>query len=218
MTRQESSCPIERPEPLSGGHGDEALMVSPRNLLALRQTGPAKSRRIIRTTAATSASATLVSSSSLPTKTPPPMIHRIHDRTKMASTPTRSSHFGDTRALLIWVLFLLGILSLALPLPAVQPTPPAAPSGLVASALSSSQINLSWQDNSTDETLFSIECSATSSGPFYQIATTGAGVTAYSNIGLKAGTIYYYRVRAYNRRGYSSYSNVASASTTSTVT
>ncbi len=36
-------------------------------------------------------------------------------------------------------------------------TPPAAPSNLTASAVSNSQINLSWTDNSTDETGFKIE-------------------------------------------------------------
>ena len=49
------------------------------------------------------------------------------------------------------------------PAPAPEPStffvspPPAAPSGLSATAVSSSQINLSWTDNSSDETGFKLE-------------------------------------------------------------
>jgi transcriptional regulator CtsR len=90
--------------------------------------------------------------------------------------------------------------------------PPNAPSNLVATPSSSSQINLTWQDNSSDETGFKIE-RKTGSGSYSQIATVGAGVTSYSNTLLSASTIYYYRVRAYNTAGNSAYSNEASATT-----
>ena len=76
---------------------------------------------------------------------------------------------------------------------------PAAPSGLTATAASSSQINLSWTDNSSDETGFQID-QATSSD-FTQGLTTvtvGANVTTYIATGLASGTTYYYRVRATN--------------------
>jgi transcriptional regulator CtsR len=90
--------------------------------------------------------------------------------------------------------------------------PPNAPSNLVATPISSSRINLTWQDNSSDETGFKIE-RKTGSGSYSQIATVGAGVTSYSNAYLSAGTTYYYRVRAYNAAGNSNYSNEASATT-----
>lgn len=86
------------------------------------------------------------------------------------------------------------------------------PSGLTATAVSSSQINLSWSDNSSTETGFRIERGSSSGGPYTEIATVGAGVATYSNTGLSASTTYYYRVRAYNN-GNSLYSNVASATT-----
>src|SRR5439155_203397 len=97
---------------------------------------------------------------------------------------------------------------------ATTPTVPNAPSNLTATAVSSTQINLAWTDNSTDENGFKIERS-TDGITFSQIATVAANVTAYSNTGRSAPTTYYYRVRAYNTNGNSSYSNTASATTPS---
>jgi len=92
--------------------------------------------------------------------------------------------------------------------------PPTAPSGLAATVVSSSQINLQWADNSSNETGFKIErCEGSSCGSFSQIATVGASVKTYSNTGLKAYTSYTYRVRAYNAGGDSGYSNTANATT-----
>lgn len=88
-----------------------------------------------------------------------------------------------------------------------------APSELTASAVSSSQINLSWKDNSDDETGFKIERKKGEGDTFSQIATVGANVTTYSDTGLSPSTTYYYRVRAYNASGDSSYSNTAQATT-----
>jgi hypothetical protein len=94
------------------------------------------------------------------------------------------------------------------------PTVPTAPSNLVATAASRSQINLTWTDNSTNETGFKIErCRGSSCTNFSQITTVGANVTSYSNTGLSSNTAYRYRVRAYNTVGNSGYSNIAGAST-----
>jgi C1A family cysteine protease/transcriptional regulator CtsR len=90
--------------------------------------------------------------------------------------------------------------------------PPNVPSNLVATPVSSSQINLTWQDNSSDETGFKIE-RKTGTGSYSQITTVGAGVTNYSNTLLSASTTYYYRVRAYSAAGNSAYSNEASTAT-----
>ena len=91
------------------------------------------------------------------------------------------------------------------------PTLPAAPSNLAATAVSASQINLSWNDNANNETGFKIERS--SGTGWTQIAQTGANVTSYANTGLAAGTTYSYRVSAYNSAGSSASSNSASATT-----
>ena len=93
-------------------------------------------------------------------------------------------------------------------------TAPTAPSGLSASAASSSQVNLTWTDNSGNETGFYID-RATNSGFTAGLVTTSvaANVTTYSSTPLNGGTAYYYRVRAYNGVGSSANTATASATT-----
>jgi hypothetical protein len=93
------------------------------------------------------------------------------------------------------------------------PTPPNAPSNLTATAVSTNQINLTWQDNSNDEFGFKIERKTGAGGAYSQVDTVKAGATSYNNIGLLASTTYLYRVRAYNAAGNSAYSNEANATT-----
>jgi hypothetical protein len=100
------------------------------------------------------------------------------------------------------------------PTPTPSPTPvptPAAPTGLTATAASSTQINLSWTDNSSNETAFKVERGPASSGPWTQIGTTAGA--SYADSGLAASTAYFYRTRAYNASGDSGYSNTAAATT-----
>ena len=89
---------------------------------------------------------------------------------------------------------------------------PQTPGSLTATAVSTTQINLAWIDNSTNETGFRIERS-TDNVNFAQIASVGANIEAYSNTGLAGSTTYYYRVRATNTTGNSAYSNTANATT-----
>ena len=91
--------------------------------------------------------------------------------------------------------------------------PPAGPSSLVATAVSQSQINLTWADNSWVENNYIVARSTTSGGPYSDIATLPANSVSYSNTGLSANTTYYYVVRAVNDTGASPNSNQASALT-----
>jgi hypothetical protein len=97
---------------------------------------------------------------------------------------------------------------------AFVPAPaPAAPSNLAATAVSQSQINLSWTDNSWVESNYIVARGTASGGPYTDIVTLPANTTAYSNTGLGANTTYYYVVRAVNATGPSANSNQASART-----
>ncbi|HPW92932.1 MAG TPA: putative Ig domain-containing protein [Verrucomicrobiota bacterium] len=91
--------------------------------------------------------------------------------------------------------------------------PPAAPGSLAATTVSTSQIKLTWKDNSSDETGFKIERATSAGGTYTQIATVGANVTTYANTGLSGSTTYYYRIRSYNTWGNSAYTAVASSTT-----
>jgi uncharacterized lipoprotein YddW (UPF0748 family) len=91
--------------------------------------------------------------------------------------------------------------------------PVAAPSGLIATAVSTSQINLAWTDNATNETGFVVARGAVSGGPYTDIATLAANSIGYANTGLTSATTYYYVVRATNAVSASPNSAQASAST-----
>jgi hypothetical protein len=90
---------------------------------------------------------------------------------------------------------------------------PTAPSGLSAEAITASRIDLSWTDNASTEDGFSLERSADGLSGWSEIATPAADATSYSDTGLSQNTGYYYRIRAHNGGGYSSYSDIAYALT-----
>ena len=93
-------------------------------------------------------------------------------------------------------------------------TIPDAPTSLSATAASNSSIDLAWADNASDEDGFNVERSADGTN-FNLIGSIGADVTAYSDNGLSASTLYYYRVIAFNSAGNSASSNIANATTLS---
>ena len=105
-----------------------------------------------------------------------------------------------------------GVIGLVATVPAAPPNPP---TNLVAVALNSVQINLTWTDAATNENNFLIERS-TDNTNFTQLDTIAANSIAYSDFGLAPSTTYFYRVRSANLAGVSTNSNIASATTTST--
>src|SRR5207249_580138 len=96
---------------------------------------------------------------------------------------------------------------------AVQ-APPAAPSNLTATAVSTSEIDLSWTNNASNANGFVVNRSS-DGVTFSQLAVLG-NVTSYKDTGLSAGSKCYYEVAATNGAGTSAFSNVANATTTAT--
>ncbi len=97
---------------------------------------------------------------------------------------------------------------------------PAAPTNLVASVVSSTQIKLTWT-GSNGATGYLIQQSLNGSTGWTQVGSTSSGsTTTFQQTGLSAGTIYYYRVLATATGAAgtidSAYSNVASATTSGT--
>ncbi len=85
---------------------------------------------------------------------------------------------------------------------------PAAPSQLTATQQTGNIVKLAWQDNSTNETQFSIELLSGSTWTAFR--TVGVNVTTLTVKGYASGVAHVFRVRASNAVGFSAYSNTAS--------
>jgi hypothetical protein len=87
----------------------------------------------------------------------------------------------------------------------------------MATAISSSGINLSWTDDSDNEDGFKIErCTGGGCTNFAEVARVSANSPGYSDTSLMAQTTYAYRVRAFAGLIDTAYSNSAQATTLST--
>jgi glucose/arabinose dehydrogenase len=93
---------------------------------------------------------------------------------------------------------------------AAAPAVPNPPTGLVATAASATQINLSWTA-SAGASAYQIQRSPDGTSGWTQTGTASTAV--FSDAGLTASTTYYYRVIASNAVGASAPSAVASATT-----
>ena len=90
----------------------------------------------------------------------------------------------------------------------------APPGGLVATAASSSSIDLVWNDNSDNELSFKIQRSPDTNPLTYEVVDTdNAEATSYSDLGLDPFTTCWYRIVAFNNDGDSAPSNEDSATT-----
>jgi len=96
----------------------------------------------------------------------------------------------------------------------VVPEIPTAPTNLAAAAASAFQIDLSWTDNSSNESDFEIQrCSGAGCSDFGLLTFVPADTGAYSDTSAKPGTQYCYQVSAINAGGSSAFTNVACATT-----
>jgi len=87
---------------------------------------------------------------------------------------------------------------------------PNAPTGLNATLVNPSQVNLSWTDNATNESGYKIE-RKTANGSYALLGTTGSNITNFEDLAITPTAEYTYRVYAYNETGNSlQYSNEAS--------
>ncbi|MBI4637939.1 MAG: SBBP repeat-containing protein [Candidatus Rokubacteria bacterium] len=92
---------------------------------------------------------------------------------------------------------------------AVQPSPPAAPTGLTATQASPSQVNLAWSHTGSDETGFEIQRDTDQSGIFAVVGTVGADVLAFQDTGVQLNRTYTYQVKALGAAGGSAFSPTA---------
>ena len=81
-----------------------------------------------------------------------------------------------------------------------------------AQPTSEAQLTLDWVDNAGGTANFVVERKTGTTGIYARIATTGIGVTTYTDSAVLAGTTYCYRVKASNAFGDSGYSNEACGS------
>jgi uncharacterized protein (TIGR02145 family) len=94
---------------------------------------------------------------------------------------------------------------------------PAAPENLTGEVISTTAINLTWTDRSTNETGFKIERKLLG-GTFEIVGTKANDITTFSDTGLTPSTNYIYRVYSYNEGGKSPvYSNEHTLTTNSTI-
>jgi subtilisin-like proprotein convertase family protein len=92
------------------------------------------------------------------------------------------------------------------------PLPPTAPGNLALELISLDQINLTWLDNSGNEDGFIIERSAGDNSNYQLLDSLDAESSSFQDLTLGEPDIYFYRIKAYNTGGESSYSNEASES------
>jgi chitodextrinase/poly(3-hydroxybutyrate) depolymerase len=88
---------------------------------------------------------------------------------------------------------------------AVSGTAPTAPTGLKATGIAHNKMQLTWFDNSNNETGFELVRSTTFTGTYIPVATVAG--TSYVDSNLNANTVYYYKVRAVGAGGESAYTS-----------
>lgn len=78
----------------------------------------------------------------------------------------------------------------------------------IATAFGASQITLQWEDRSSNEIGFKIERKI-QGGEFVKLTDVPANTNKYVDVSVKPGIVYLYRVQAFNKSMYTSYTNTA---------
>lgn len=89
---------------------------------------------------------------------------------------------------------------------------PIRPTGLTAVVASSTQVNLTWKDNASNESGFKVE-QQIGTGAWVALSNSANNVVSRSITGLTANTTYSFRLRATNAAGDSAYTNTATVIT-----
>ncbi|GEM_PF-3420218 len=120
-----------------------------------------------------------------------------------------------THNALLWIIIVIisGMLLSSCEEDQQAPKVPAAPTKLKATALSSTEIRVTWKDNSSNEDGFRVERALFDSLSYTTIGTVAANETLFSDISLAPMTRYAYRVFAFNGAGQSKTSSVTVGTT-----
>ena len=90
---------------------------------------------------------------------------------------------------------------------------PINPSDLSLTDATKNSLNISWTDNSDNETGFIIYRSLSETGNFEAYDTVAENIATYIDDNLSSGFYYYYKVKAISSEAYSGYSNLLTAKT-----
>lgn len=93
---------------------------------------------------------------------------------------------------------------------------PQAPSQLGVQLTAPDYVNLIWSDNSTNESGFTIERKTGVAASYVALTNIAANSVFYKDSTVSIGQTYYYRLKAYNADGSSSYSNEVSTTISGT--
>ncbi|MFT7031765.1 MAG: beta-glucanase (GH16 family) [Cyclobacteriaceae bacterium] len=99
--------------------------------------------------------------------------------------------------------------SIAVIKPSAGPSVPKRPSHLLG-ILKGSSVELTWQDNSNDETGFTLYRSTEKTGDYQLVkGDIAAGITDYIDNSITSGTDYFYKILSINSFGESEFSNIS---------
>ncbi len=102
----------------------------------------------------------------------------------------------------VWHCHLLGHEENDMMRPIIVAVAPRPPSNLVVLSNSAGTAAMTWSDNSANETSFTIQRSASATGPWSTLGTVPAGTTQYTDNAAGSGNVWYYQVIANNLVGY----------------